>query len=151
MKMMNVMAGLACLASVLMTGCCSCRMTSGDCPCKADAVPMGETVAKDDPVYVLCRFDLQPGKKEAYAEAVRTITDAVRRDKGCRFYSLVGDAETDMTNPMKFGPDVLWMVECWDSVDALKAHLQAPHMKKFAPSARPLRKSGTFHVLKELK
>lgn len=142
MKKSMMMAGVACVAGALTTGCYSC---------KTGGLPMGDAVAAGDPVYVLCRFDLQPGKKDAYAEAVRTITDAVRHEKGCRFYSLVGDAETDMKNQMTFGPDVLWMVECWDSVDALKAHLAAPHMKAFGPKARTLRKSGTFHVLKELK
>jgi quinol monooxygenase YgiN len=43
------------------------------------------------------------------------------------------------------------MVEKWSSIDALKAHIEAPHMKAFGPTVRPMRKSGTFHVLQEVR
>ncbi len=118
------------------------------CP-KADCLKACP-VAKD-PIYVLCRFDVKAGTADQYVKAVNTILDAVRAEKGCRFYALVGDAETDMKNQQKFGNDVLWMIECWDDVDALKAHLETPHMKAFGPKIKDIRTSGTFHVLKEMK
>ena len=127
------------VSAVVLSGCCS-RPCGAKCRCGAS-----------DPVYVLCRFDLKPGNAAAYAAAVSEIVEKVRAEKGCISYTLVGDAESGMPKQQKFGKDVLWMLECWESVDALKAHLDSPHMKEFAPKARELRNSGTFHVLKEMR
>jgi quinol monooxygenase YgiN len=128
------------VASVLAAGCCT-TCDSAKCCAKAEK----------DPIYVLCRFDLKQGKADEYVKAVNEITAAVRAEKGCRFYFLAGDAETSMKNQQCFGKDVLWMIECWDDEESLKAHLQAPHMKVFGPKARTLRHSNTFHILKEYK
>lgn len=128
------------VASVLAAGCCT-TCDSAKCCAKAEK----------DPIYVLCRFDLKQGKADEYVKAVNEITAAVRAEKGCRFYFLAGDAETSMKNQQCFGKDVLWMIECWDDEESLKAHLQAPHMKVFGPKARQLRHSNTFHILKEYK
>jgi quinol monooxygenase YgiN len=137
MKEMYKNIATSLLSCFLFAGCCT---SSEYC-----------TKANDDPVYVLCRFDLKQGRDQDYVKAVNTIVEQVRAEKGCRFYTLVGDADTDMKGQQRFGKDVLWMIECWDDLDSLKAHLKAPHMKAFAPTARSIRHTGTFHVLKERK
>lgn len=101
-------------------------------------------------VWVLCRFDLtSAGVRARYVEAVDQVLAEVRAEPGCLFYSLMGDAETEWTAPQRGGDGVLWMIEHWDSVDSLKAHLETPHMRKFAPAAAPLRSGSTFRVLQE--
>ena len=104
--------------------------------------------AQDSGVYVLCRFDLKPDADAAdYAAKTLAVVPAVRREDGCRMYTLLKDASTDWDRPMRFGDRTMWMLEKWDSVDALKAHLSAPHMKAFGPTVAPMRASSTFHVL----
>jgi quinol monooxygenase YgiN len=108
--------------------------------------------AADDGVYVLCRFDLKPDADIAdYIAKTRAVVPAVRAENGCRMYTLLEDAETSWEKPMRFGERTLWMIEKWDSIDALKAHLEAPHMKAFGPTVRGMRASGTFHVLQEAR
>jgi quinol monooxygenase YgiN len=105
-----------------------------------------------DAVYVLCRFDLKDDADIAdYARRTLSVVPAVRAEKGCRMYTLLADARTDWEKPQRFGERTMWMVEKWDSLDALKAHLEAPHMKAFGPTVRSMRKSGTFHVLQEVR
>ncbi|MBO4448773.1 MAG: antibiotic biosynthesis monooxygenase [Kiritimatiellae bacterium] len=103
-------------------------------------------------VYVLCRFDLKPDADAAdYAAKTLGVVPTVRAEKGCRLYTLLKDADTDWDKPMKFGERTMFMLEKWDSVEALKAHLETPHMKAFGPTVRDMRTSSTFHVLQEVK
>lgn len=105
-----------------------------------------------DGVYVLCRFDLKPDANISdYVAKTLAVIPTVRAEAGCQMYTLIGDAQTDWDKPMRFGERTMWMLEKWDSVDALKAHLQTPHMKAFGPTVRDMRVKGTFHVLQELK
>ena len=105
-----------------------------------------------DGVYVLCRFDLKPDADIAeYVKRTLAVVPTVRAEAGCRCYTLLGDAVTDWEKPQRFGERTMWMLEKWDSIEALKAHLETPHMKAFGPTVRGMRTNGTFHVLSEIK
>ena len=105
----------------------------------------------EKPVWVLCRFDLKPETSRAeYIAKTCAIVDTVRAEKGCCEYLLLGDAVTDWEKPQRFGDRTLWMLEKWESIEALKAHLETPHMKAFGPTVRPMRANGTFHVLEDV-
>ena len=99
-------------------------------------------------VWVICRFDLKAAEnRAAYIAETKKIINLVRAEPGCLTYTLLGDAETSWDAPQRSGEKTLWMIEHWDSVQSLQAHLQTPHMKMFAPAAQPLRAGGTFQVL----
>ena len=107
---------------------------------------------QDGGVYVLCRFDLKPDADIVdYAGRTLAVVPTVRAEDGCRMYTLLKDADTDWDKPMRFGERTMWMLEKWDSVDALKAHLGTPHMKAFGPTVRPMRTASTFHVLESVR
>lgn len=102
-------------------------------------------------VFVLCRFDLKAdADRKTYVDRTLDVVPTVRDERGCRVYTLLEDAKTDWDKPQRFGERTLWMLERWDSIDALKAHLDTPHMKAFGPTVRDLRERGTFHVLQEV-
>jgi quinol monooxygenase YgiN len=119
---------------------------------RARVTALPAPAAERDGVYVLCRFDLKPDANISdYIAKTLSVVPAVRAENGCQMYTLLEDAKTDWEKPMRFGERTLWMVEKWDSIDALKAHLEAPHMKAFGPTVRSMRSSGTFHVLQEAR
>lgn len=102
-------------------------------------------------VWVICRFDLKSAENSpAYKAAVKEILEKVRSEPGCLMYSLMGDADTTWDAPQRCGDGVLWMIEHWDCINSLKAHLATPHMKAFGPVASPLRSGNTFHVLEDV-
>ena len=105
--------------------------------------------AQDDGVYVLCRFDLKPDADITdYVSKTLAVVPTVRAEAGCLGYAIVKDADTgDWDKPMKFGERTMWCVERWSSIDALKAHLNTPHMKAFGPTVQDMRVGSTFHVL----
>ena len=130
---------------IVATGCKSCDAT-GTCANRSCAKKQAVHA-----VWVLCRFDLKPDVSRAeYIEKTKSILAAVRAEKGCCEYRLLGDATTDWDKPQRFGERTLWMLEKWESVAALQAHLQTPHMKAFGPTVRPMRSASTFHVLEDV-
>ena len=152
----NVMAIMRLLVTVVVVGTLACMVFSLreenaklrkqvflSETCKAEAKNAGE-------VYVLCRFDLKPDADRAdYVKKTLEVVPTVRAEAGCLGYTLLEDAKTDWDKPQRFGERTLWMLEKWASIDALKAHLETPHMKAFGPTVRPMRTNGTFHVLQE--
>ncbi len=99
-------------------------------------------------VWVICRFDLKDAEnRPAYIAETKKIVNLVRAEPGCLAYTLLGDAETGWDAPQRSGEKTLWMIEHWDCVRSLQAHLETPHMKMFGAAAQPLRSGSTFQVL----
>jgi quinol monooxygenase YgiN len=69
----------------------------------------------------------------------------VRAEAGCIEYGATIDV--DGADPA-FGPDTFVVVEKWDSLDALKAHSVAPHMRVYAAKTKDLVAGRAIHVLK---
>ena len=102
------------------------------------------------PVWVLCRYDLKEGVDQAaYKKGVEHIFRRVADDRRCRQYHLLADTSAEWDLPERFGAQTLWMLEEWESVWALKQHLDADWLKKLAPSVRAMRGKSTFHVLED--
>lgn len=80
-------------------------------------------------IYVIATIDLAPGTREAFLVEFRKNQPLVLAEAGCIAYAPAIDSETDMAIQFKTGPDRLTVMEQWDSVEALKAHSVAPHMK----------------------
>lgn len=118
----------------------------------AEKAKNARSAADDGGVYVLCRFDLKPDADLAdYTAKTLGVVPTVRAENGCRMYTLLKDAQTDWEKPQRFGERTMWMLEKWDSIEALKAHLETPHMKAFGPTVRGMRSGSTFHVLETVK
>jgi quinol monooxygenase YgiN len=82
-------------------------------------------------IHVIATIELSPGTREAYLTEFRKIIADVRAEKGCIEYGPAVDAQTDLTNQAKVGPDKVVVVEKWESLDALKAHAVSPHMRVY--------------------
>jgi quinol monooxygenase YgiN len=132
----------------------SLRDQLNDAKRRLAAMQISPSAENDDGkgVWVLCRFDLKDDADiGAYKNKTLEVVPKVLGEPGCRIYTLLEDAHTDWDKPERFGERTMWMLEKWDSVDALKAHLETPHMKEFGPVAKEMRRAGTFHVLQEVK
>lgn len=96
-------------------------------------------------IYVIATATVKEGCLEKYKALARGIYDKVRAEKGCIFYVLTEDAPTDL--PSVKAPEKLTMVECWESNEALKAHLASDHMKAFAAAVKELRIGSELRVV----
>lgn len=82
-------------------------------------------------IHVIATIELAPGTRDAYLAAFRKIIADVRAEKGCIEYGPAVDAQTDLANQAKIGPDKVVVVEKWENLAALKAHSASPHMQTY--------------------
>jgi quinol monooxygenase YgiN len=98
-------------------------------------------------IHVVAVITAKPGQREKLLEAFRANVPAVRAEDGCIEYGAAVDADGLGSFQTKFGPDTFVVVEKWASVDALKAHADAPHMAAYAAKTKDMLASRTIHVL----
>lgn len=93
-------------------------------------------------IHVVAQVELKDGTREAFLAEFRSIVPAVLQEAGCIDYGPTVDAETDIDR-QHTDDRVVTIIERWESLDDLKAHLVAPHMatyrervKKFVVNAK---------------
>jgi len=79
-------------------------------------------------IYVIATIQLADGKLDEFIEALRDNLPNVRAEDGCIEYQPTIDLETDFAAQPDVRPNVVTMLEKWESLAALRAHLAAPHM-----------------------
>ena len=89
-------------------------------------------------IHVVATITLKAGVRAAFLEVFGWLTPQVRAEKGCIEYQAAVDVPT--TLPVQDGPrdDVVTVIEKWESLAALQAHLAAPHMNEYRTKVKDL-------------
>ena len=98
-------------------------------------------------IHVIAVLTAKPGMRESVLTHFRANVAAVRAEQGCIEYGAAVDTENAPSFQAKCGADTFVVVEKWESVDALKAHAVAPHMKAYAEKTREMIASRVIHIL----
>jgi quinol monooxygenase YgiN len=98
-------------------------------------------------VHVLAVIKAKPGMRGQLLEAFNANVPAVHAEDGCIEYGATVDHEDAGDIQTKYGDDVFVVVEKWASLDALKAHAAAPHMKAYGEKTKDLIAERTIHVM----
>ena len=68
--------------------------------------------------------------KDKIIQAFKKITPTVLQEQGCYGYQLLVDAHVDVSYQSK-DSDLIVMLEKWESIEHLNAHLQTAHMQAY--------------------
>lgn len=98
-------------------------------------------------IQVLAIITAKPGMRDRILEAYRANVAAVRAEDGCIAYEAVVDVPGESPGFARFGADTFVVVEKWASMDALKAHAVAPHMKAYAAATKEWTAARAIHVV----
>ena len=82
-------------------------------------------------IHVVATIALNPGTRPAFLEVFRWLTSLVRTEAGCVEYQATVDVPTTIAVQDGPRPDVVTVIEKWESVEALYAHGVAPHMTEY--------------------
>ena len=106
---------------------------------------------ENDMIYVVATSTLKEGCKDEFVKLALANYKNVHAEAGCISYLLNEDCATGMPNQPALRENCVTFVECWESVEHLKAHLSQPHMKAFMEAVRPLRVSSELRILTPVK
>ncbi|MCH5374577.1 MAG: antibiotic biosynthesis monooxygenase, partial [Planctomycetes bacterium] len=68
-------------------------------------------------------------------------------EQGCLWYEPTLDVDTNIAAQGGVRPNVVTMVEIWDSIADLEAHLIAPHMIEYRAKVKPMVVSSRLQIL----
>jgi len=89
-------------------------------------------------IYVVATIQLSPGQREAFLAEQRHLLPLVRGEAGCIEYAPSVDVAVADPPPAPLRDDVVVMQEKWESLDAMRAHFTAPHMREFREKVKGL-------------
>ena len=93
---------------------------------------------QNEMVYVIAEIEVTDGRREEFLEQFRKIVPLVREEQGCRQYVPVIDVPTNIAAGRQARENVVTVIEHWDSLEALEAHLVAPHMIDYRAQVKHL-------------
>ena len=99
-------------------------------------------------ILVLVTVEVKDAQRDRFLEEFAKIVPLVRAEAGCIEYGPTLDAETDIEGQVGPRENVVTIVEKWESLEHLKAHLTAPHMLEYRPKVKPLLAQTRLQILK---
>ena len=79
-------------------------------------------------IHVVATIEVAEGKRDLFLEEFRKLVPLVRDEKGCLEYGPTIDFETNIEAQGGVRPNVVTVMEKWESLEDLEAHLIAAHM-----------------------
>ncbi|MHC4872323.1 MAG: putative quinol monooxygenase [Planctomycetota bacterium] len=99
-------------------------------------------------INVLASITVKGGCVEKFVEIFKDNIPNVLAEKGCIEYMPTVDVETDIP-PQVNDCNVVTIIEKWESLDDLYAHLKAPHMDIYREKVKGLVESVSLKVLQD--
>ena len=98
-------------------------------------------------IIVLATIELHVGKRPDFLAEFRKIVSKVRAESGCIEYFPATDVSSGL--PVQGPPrdDIVVVIEKWESIAALEAHLIAPHMMEYRPKVKDFVKKVGLQIL----
>ena len=96
-------------------------------------------------IHVVAVLTAKPGQRDTVLRLFAANRPNVLAEAGCIEYGAAVDIENMGT--AAYGPDTFVVIEKWESVDHLKAHGVAPHMKEYGAKVKDLMAGRVIHVL----
>jgi quinol monooxygenase YgiN len=98
-------------------------------------------------VHVIATIELAPGKRDAFLTEFRKLMPKVHAENGCIEYGPAIDVASGIPVQDAPRPNVVVVVEKWADLEALKAHLVAPHMNEYRETVKDLVRGLRLQVL----
>lgn len=98
-------------------------------------------------IHVIATVTLNEGKREAFLNAFHELMPKVHAEEGCIEYGPAVDVDSGISRQGDLRPGVAVILEKWESLDHLKAHLEAPHMGEYREKVKDLVVGVSLQIL----
>ena len=99
-------------------------------------------------VHVLASIHVKAGCRSRFLEIFKANMPAVKAEAGCVDYRPTVDVQSGLP-PQQLDADTVVIIEKWDSLDALRKHLAAPHMASYREKVKDLVGDVSLKVLQD--
>ncbi len=99
-------------------------------------------------INVVASIHVKPGKLSDYLAILKANVPAVRKEKGCIDYVPTVDVDSKLP-PQVVDKNCVTLLEKWESLEALQAHLGSPHMLDYREKVKDMIERVTIKVLRE--
>ncbi len=97
-------------------------------------------------IIVIATVTCRSGHRQSFLNEFRQLVPEVLREAGCVEYGPTIDVATDL-DKQNTNDDRVTIVEKWESLEHLKAHLSAPHMEAYRPKVKDFVESSELRIL----
>jgi quinol monooxygenase YgiN len=98
-------------------------------------------------IHVIATIKLKPGTRDKYLAILKANVPNVLAEKGCLAYTPALDVESGIPVQVDLRPDVVTLIEAWESLSDLQAHLKTPHMLTYRERVKDFVKNISLHVM----
>ena len=99
-------------------------------------------------IHVIASIYIKEGRLSEFVEIFKLNIPNVLKEEGCIEYVPTVDVLTDLS-PQELDDNVVTIIERWNSLDDLQAHLSAPHMLAYKENVKNLVDKVSLKILKE--
>jgi quinol monooxygenase YgiN len=100
-------------------------------------------------INVIASIRVRTGMLSDYLAILKATLPAVRKEKGCIGYVPAVDIDIKLP-PQVLEKNVVTILEQWESLEALQAHLGSPHMLDYREKVKNLVEHVSVKVLQEV-
>jgi len=97
-------------------------------------------------IHVIASIHIKEGRAAEFVEIFKSNIPHVLEEKGCIEYAPTIDVVTGLP-PQELNGNVVTIVEKWDSLEDLRAHLTAPHMVSYNEKVKDIVEKVVLKVL----
>jgi len=98
-------------------------------------------------IHVVAAIEIVPGGRDEFLRHFHDVVPLVLAEEGCIEYGPTVDVETDIPAQGGARENVVTVIEKWESLASLQAHLNAPHMNEYRGKVKHLVRGATLQVL----
>jgi quinol monooxygenase YgiN len=99
-------------------------------------------------IHVIASIRVKPGKRSAFLEIFKANAVTVKEEKGCIEYLPAVDTVTDLP-PQRLDENIVTIIEKWDNLEALLAHLGSSHMLAYREKVADVVEEVSLKILEE--
>lgn len=99
-------------------------------------------------IHVIASVQVKPGKVMEFLGIFKANMPLVKAEKGCIQYVPTVDIRADLP-PQVLDENVVTIIEAWESLEDLLAHLGSPHMIAYRQKVSGIVEYVTIKVLRE--
>ena len=98
-------------------------------------------------IHVIASIRTASGRRAEVLTLFRTLVPQVLAEAGCLEYGTAVDLENALDGQPAARPDMVTVIEKWQDLAALRAHLAATHMQRFRENVKDLLSGVEIRVL----